>query len=167
MYLIKYTLYLVIGVTVFWSSVLSVIVDENGLADFSDEDEDAEQINEESKGIRAVKTTSLEHFTALRDFQLPNNQLTEFPDLTPISNTLKWLRLRSNNFLTTAHNVRLAVLNRLERIDIKFTHLSLLTSTCPIDSTKQYWFVADTLDLCDCQHVWLKVSFSTTEFLYN
>ena len=157
MSLTKFTLYPVIVMAVFCSLVLGVTF-ENSLADFSDEDEGVEQLFADSMGIKAVNTTSLEHLTALSHLYLQYNELTEFPDLTPVADTLKRLGLRNNYALTIADNVRLAVLKKFHQIDIRFTQLSVLTSTCPEDSEQQYWIFSDSLNLCDCQHVWLKVN---------
>ena len=146
-----------IAVTMFCSIAVSVLVTEEGVADFSDEDQHTQAIDSRGMSISAVNTTSLRHLTGLTKIQIGSNDLTEFPDFSPVASTLEYLGISKNPSLSRAGNVELAVLRRLSRITVRKTSLTLLTSTCPDDSRREYEIDADSLDLCDCQHVWIKV----------
>ena len=159
MSLAKNVLYPLVLVTVAWvAAVLSLQVNENGIADFSDEDESQTAIFANFKGITAFNTTSLAHLTALEVLSLSGNQLKQIPVLAPVANSLKVLFLDNNPSLEKARNEDLAVLKRLKTIDVTGTGITVLTSTCPGDSEEHVLQTnADGLDLCDCQHAWLKV----------
>ena len=147
------------AVLIFWSNVLCIQVNENGLADFSDEDEAIETIDVIGMGIKAVNTSSMKHFTNVHTLLIGINELTAFPDLNPISNTLETLKIRINKEMTGAGNVELAVLKQLRIFEFSSTGLTMLTSTCPDDRQREYKIGAnDDLYLCNCQMVWLKVS---------
>ena len=148
----------IIVILIFCSVVLAVTVKE-GLAEFSDEDASETFIGANNKGITALNKTTMEHFTGLQQLYLGVNEFKEFPDLTVVSDTLEQLYLYGTHSLSKAGNVHLAVLKRLWLISIHNTNLTFLTSTCPEDSEQEYVAWSDSLDLCDCQHVWLKVSY--------
>ena len=155
---LPHILYLVILFTVYFIVVVSVKVNEQGVVDFSDEHASSTIIYANMKGIKSVNTQSMSHLSGLQDLVLSYNDFQEIPDLTIVSATLQRLYINNNPSLSTAGNVELAVLKRLWFMYIIFTNLTLLTSTCPEDSLQEYTVEASTLDLCDCQHVWLKVS---------
>ena len=131
----------------------------NGLADFSDEKSTARELKFESRNISAIDTQSMDHFTSLSILYLTKNHLTEFPDLSPVANTLWRLRVRANPSISTAGNVELAVLKKIRYLDIKETNITLLTSTCPESTSDVYSLRVDLdrLDLCNCQMIWMKV----------
>ena len=149
----------VIVVIVCCSDVLAVTVDEHGVADFSDEEASKTFISACCKGITNVNTTTMKHLNVLQGLGIPYNEFKELPDLTVVSDTLDKLGFYNNPSLSRAGNVELAVLKRLRQINIRFTNLTVLTTTCPQDSEQEYRVLSGTLDLCDCQHIWLKVSY--------
>ena len=140
------------------SVVLAVTV-KDGLAEFSDEDASKTSIDAKWMGITAVNETTMTHLNHLQVLYLNYNEFKEFPDLSVVSDTLELLTMYNNPSLSRAGNVHLAVLKRLWLIDIANTNVTILTSTCPEDSEREYRVQSNTLDLCDCQHVWLKVSY--------
>ena len=148
----------IIVLLIFCSVVLAVTVKE-GVADFSDVDASKTWIATSQMGITGVNKTTLTHLNDLQELYLIYNEFKEFPDLSVVSDTLGALYIYRNPSLSSAGNVELAVLKRLWRLYLRFTNLTILTSTCPEDSEREYWVQSNTLDLCDCQHVWLKVSF--------
>ena len=151
--------YPVIVASFLWLAVSCVQIDNEGLADFSDEHKDAEIIQYNDTGITSINTTSLNHLAALRQFNIPHNDLKAFPDFTAVADSLEALSFQFNPFLSNPGNLELAVLRHLKGMLLYGTNIKLLTSTCPEDSDVGYFINGDKLDLCDCQHAWLKVSY--------
>ena len=158
MSLTQNVVYPVIFVLLVCCSVALAVTVKEGLADFSDEEASETYIDAKKKGITAVNKTTMTHLKDLQKLYLSVNEFKEFPDLTVVSDTLERLGMAYNPSLSRAGNVQLAVLKRLWLISIHNTNLTFLTSTCPEDSEQEYVAWSDSLDLCDCQHVWLKVS---------
>ena len=157
--LTPHALYAVIFALFFATNVHCVTVN-NGVADFSDEPANQTDIVANFKFIKTVNASTLKHLTQVKEFDLWANKLMEFPDFSPMGNTLQKLRISYNYDLNMAANHKLAMLRQLRFLDIRHTGLSLITTTCPETSSQEFFFYAsDTpLYVCDCRMVWLKVS---------
>ena len=145
------------------ASVMSVTV-HKGVGNFSDEDKNTTHVDAYGLDMNAIDTTTLEHFTQLDVMILNANNFTNFPDLTPVGDTLFILSIQYNPNLHIAKNHLLAGLHGLQLMHIGGTKLKLLTSTCP-EERKFVLSVGDApLDICDCQMIWFKVSIKNKYF---
>ena len=86
------------------------------------------------------------------------NAFTSIPDFGNLNSSLITLRLDSTPTLTHAGVAEMAALTQLTFLNISYTGLTLLPSSCPVKPDKLGLLATGTpLQMCDCQMAWLKV----------
>ena len=107
---------------------------------------------------RKIKNINMESFRGMKisEFNAYESSIISFPNFKHVADTLKEIRLSKIPTLNYSGNVELAILKKVKYLNILDTNIKLLTSTCP-ENNDTIRIDANTLDLCSCQMIWLKV----------